>query len=173
MALPDTILVEEINSITYVEVSPVEEINQISVNTVSEVETINIDLTESVTNISIDNNAEDLIVQVSQVDPTSMVQSVNGRTGHVVIDYSQIAASPEWAAANGSSNAAPVNQVKYVHAQTEISNQWNIIHNLNFFPNVTIMDHSNRILEADIQYLNINSVRIIMNAPMSGTAYLT
>lgn len=162
MPVPNQITVEIINPITTVEVSPVDEINSISVNTVPEVTAVAVDNTDSVTNITIDDNQDNMIVQLSVVDVSSPVQSVNGKTGHVVIDYPDI-------------NASPVNHVKYVHSQTTVSNNWEINHNLGFFPNVTILDNDTppRIVEADIRYLNTNSVTISMNTAMSGTAYLT
>jgi hypothetical protein len=140
MALPDTITI-----------TAVEEIDSVAVNTVQDVDVI-----------VLEDNAPNLNVQVSNVAASSMVQSVNGKTGHVTIDYPDI-------------NTSPVNHVRYVHNQTVVSNDWTINHNLGFFPNVTILDNDSppRIVEADIRYLNTSSVRIIMNTSMSGTAYLT
>jgi hypothetical protein len=140
MALPDTITI-----------TAVETIDSVAVNTVQDVDVI-----------VLEDNAPNLNVQVSNVAASSMVQSVNGKTGHVTIDYPDI-------------NTSPVNHVRYVHNQTVVSNDWTINHNLGFFPNVTILDNDSppRIIEADIRYLNTSSVRIIMNTSMSGTAYLT
>jgi len=140
MALPDTITI-----------TAVETIDSVAVNTVQDVDII-----------VLDDNAPDLNIQISEVAPSAMVQSVNGKIGHVVIDYPDI-------------NASPVNHVRYVHNQTTVSSEWNITHNLGYFPNVTILDNDSppRIVEADIRYLNTSSVRIIMNTSMSGTAYLT
>lgn len=145
MSEPTRIIVEEVN-----------EVNNIVVSSVD------LDVDGTVETINLVENAEPLIVQIASVDTNSLVQSVNGKTGHVVIDYPDI-------------NASPVNHVKYVHTQTEISNDWTVNHNLGFFPNVTILDNDTppRIIEADIRYLNTNSVRIIMNTAMSGVAYLT
>jgi hypothetical protein len=162
MALPDTISITEVVVLDTVTVSPVEEINSVSVNTIQDVDVVSIDTTDSVTSVVLTDNAPDLAIQISNVETTAMVQSVNGKIGHVVIDYPDI-------------NASPVNHVKYVHNQTTVSNDWTINHNLGFFPNVTILDNDSppRIVEADIRYLNTSSVRIIMNTSMSGTAYLT
>lgn len=169
MALPDTIIVEEINVIDTVTVSPVEEINSISVNTVQDVDVVHVDVTNGVETIALVENAPPLVVQVSNIENTAMVRSVNGKTGHVVIDYPDI-------------NTSPVNHVKYVHTQVNVpiqqfdgTYQWNITHNLGFFPNVTILNNAvpPEMVEADVRYLDTNSVRIIMNTGMSGTAYLT
>ena len=145
MSEPTRIIVEEVN-----------EVNNIVVSSVD------LDVDGTVETIDLVENAEPLIVQIASVDTNSLVQSVNGKTGHVVIDYPDI-------------NIDPVNHVKYVHTQTTVSNDWTVNHNLGFFPNVTILDNDTppRIIEADIRYLNTNSVRIIMNTAMSGVAYLT
>jgi hypothetical protein len=103
---------------------------------------------------------ENFNVELSLVDAVSAVTSVNGKTGIVVIDYPDIGSNP-------------VNHVRYTHIQSEISTEWIINHNLNFYPNVTVLDNSSRILETDLVYLNTNTVKIVMNSASSGTAYLT
>jgi hypothetical protein len=103
---------------------------------------------------------ENFNVELSLVDAVSAVTSVNGKTGVVVIDYPDIGSDP-------------VNHVRYTHIQSEISTEWTINHNLNFYPNVTVLDNSSRILETDLVYLNTNTVKIVMNSASSGTAYLT
>jgi hypothetical protein len=105
---------------------------------------------------------ENFNIELSLVESVSAVTSVNGKTGVVVIDYPDIGQNP-------------VNHVRYTHTQTAVSNEWVINHNLNFYPNVTILDNDvpPRIVEADIRYLNANSVTINMNNAMSGIAYLT
>jgi hypothetical protein len=103
---------------------------------------------------------ENFNVELSVVEAISAVTSVNGKTGVVVIDYPDIGSNP-------------VNHVRHTHIQTAISNEWTINHNLNFYPNVTVLDNSSRILETDLVYLNANTVKIVMNSASSGTAYLT
>jgi hypothetical protein len=103
---------------------------------------------------------ENFNVELALVDAVSAVTSVNGKTGVVVIDYPDIGSNP-------------VNHVRYVHNQATIANEWTINHNLNFYPNVTVLDNSSRILETDLVYLNANTVKIVMNSGSSGTAYLT
>jgi hypothetical protein len=173
MPAPTSISVEILNPVSTVVVSPVEEIDQISVNTVPEVDSVTVDNTDSITTISFDETTPDYVVDVGIVNFTAPVTSVNGKTGAVSINYSDIAGAPDWSAANGSSNAAPVNQVRFVYTQNAPANQWTINHNLGFFPNITILDNQNRLLEVHVEYLNINTARIVMNSACSGTAYLT
>jgi hypothetical protein len=160
MSNPDTIIINVISEVDEVTISPATSIDSIDINTVSEETNVTIDTSQDIDTVVIEQDAESLQVELSIVDAVTGVFSVNGKTGNVVIDYPDI-------------NTDPVNHVKYMHTQNTPSTQWNITHNLGFFPNVTVLDNMNRIIEADIQYLNINSVRIVMNVTLSGVAYLT
>lgn len=160
MPAPDSITVEIVNPITSVEVSPVEEINQIAVNTVTEVDHVTVDNTDTVTTISIAESTPDYVVDIGYVDFTSPVQSVNGKTGHVVIDYPDIGNDP-------------VHHVKYTHLQNSISSNWVINHSLNFYPNVTVLDNSGSVIEGHVVYNNVNTVTIVLNSSISGRAYLS
>jgi hypothetical protein len=160
MSNPDTIAINVVSDVDEITISPVSSVGSIDVNTVSEETSVSIDTSQDVDTVVIEQSPESLQVQLSIVDTVTGVLSVNGKTGNVTIDYPDI-------------NTDPVNHVKYVHYQTVISNEWLIPHNLGFFPNVTVMDNENRICETDVQYLNTNSVKIVMNVGISGTAYLT
>jgi len=163
MPAPDSITVEVLNNITTVTVEPVESIDSIAVSTIPEADVVTIEDQSPISNIAIDDNQENIIVEISLVDTSAPVQSVNGMTGHVLLDlqFEDIEQSD------------PVNHVKYVHTQASISSTWTINHNLGFFPNVTVLDNSNRILETFIQYNNVNTATIIMNSATSGKAFLT
>jgi hypothetical protein len=130
--------------------------------TIEDVTNIAIAYDSGIETVTIADDPATLDVTVSLGEYVVPVTSVNGKTGAVVIDYPDIGTNP-------------VNHVRYVHVQNTISNSWTINHNLNFYPNVTILDNDTppRIIEADIRYLDENSVRINMNVSMSGKAYLT
>jgi hypothetical protein len=150
-----SIIVEEDNLLSSLILSPVSEdgISTVGSTTTYDFETGQANVVASQDNFN---------VEVALVDNVGPVMSVNGKTGDVVIDYPDIGTNP-------------VNHVRYTHIQPTVSNQWVINHNLNFYPNVTILDNDvpPRIVEADIRYLNANSVTINMNNAMSGIAYLT
>lgn len=160
MSNPDTIVINVVSDVDEIVISPAVGVESVDVNTVSEETNVTIDTTQNIDTVIIEPTVESLQVELAVVDNTTGVLSVNGKTGNVVIDYPDISSSP-------------VNQVKYVHYQSVISNEWLIPHNLGFFPNVTVMDNENRICETDVVYLNTNSVKIVMNVGISGTAYLT
>jgi hypothetical protein len=153
--MPDItqIIVEEDNLLDSLVLSPVVEdgISTVGSTTTYDFETGQANVVASQENFN---------VEIALVDNVSAVMSVNGKTGTVVIDYPDIGSNP-------------VNHVRYTHIQTAISNEWTINHNLNFYPNVTVLDNSSRVLETDLVYLNSNTVKIVMNSASSGTAYLT
>jgi hypothetical protein len=160
MPTPDTIIVETVDLIDSITVSPVETVNSVGVNTVSEITNLEVDTITNVTSIDLSDDPGTLDVNVSISDVVIPVTSVNGKTGAVVIDYPDI-------------NIDPVNNVKYVHNQPTLSNEWNIPHNLGFFPNIAVVDNDKRLVETAIQYIDINNAKIVMNVAISGVAYLT
>lgn len=48
-----------------------------------------------------------------------------------------------------------------------------ILHNLGFYPNVTVKTSAGDILETGIDYNNINQITLTMAQPFSGTAHLS
>jgi hypothetical protein len=153
--MPDitSIIVEEDNLLASLVLAPV--IND-GISTIGSTTTYDFETGQA----SVVASQENFNVELALVEPISAVSSVNGKTGVVVIDYPDIGSNP-------------VNHVRYAHTQTSISNEWTINHNLNFYPNVTVLDNASRILETDLVYLNANTVKIVMNSASSGTAYLT
>lgn len=153
--MPDitAIVVEEDNLLASLVLSPVVEsgISTIGSTTTYDFETGQANVVASQDNFN---------VEIALVESVGPVMSVNGKTGNVIIDYPDIGTNP-------------VNHVRYVHNQATIASEWTVNHNLNFYPNVTVLDNSSRILETDLVYLNSNTVRIVMNSASSGTAYLT
>ena len=62
---------------------------------------------------------------------------------------------------------------KFTYTQASASTQWDITHNLKFFPNVTVVDSGENFVIGDIQYINLNSVRLTFSHPFAGKAYLS
>lgn len=63
--------------------------------------------------------------------------------------------------------------VAYYHAQNTASATWTIVHNLNFYPNVTVQDSAGTILEGEITYTNTKQLTVHFTAAFSGNAYLS
>ena len=63
--------------------------------------------------------------------------------------------------------------VAFAHTQGVSSNSWTITHNLNFYPNVTVVDSAGTIVEGEITYTNRNSLVLNFQTAFSGNAYLS
>jgi hypothetical protein len=60
----------------------------------------------------------------------------------------------------------------HIHNQTVSSSTWNITHNLNKFPSVSIVDSSNAEVIGEVEHTNANSLTVKFSAPFSGKAFL-
>jgi hypothetical protein len=60
----------------------------------------------------------------------------------------------------------------FVYIQNSPSNTWNITHNLEKYPSVSILDTANNIVEGDINHINENQLILTFSAPFSGKASL-
>ena len=63
--------------------------------------------------------------------------------------------------------------IAYLYVKGTPSSTWVIVHNLNFYPNVTVQDSGGSIVEGEITYTNSNSLTATFSAAFSGTAYLS
>lgn len=71
----------------------------------------------------------------------------------------------------GPSDIPPL--VAYQHTQSSASTTWTIAHNLNFFPNVTVIDSGGNMVEANVTYTNNANLTIAFSSAISGVAYLS
>lgn len=60
----------------------------------------------------------------------------------------------------------------HIHTQTVSSSTWNITHNLNKYPSVSVVDSSNEEVIGEVVYINSNSLTVKFSAPFSGKAFL-
>lgn len=61
----------------------------------------------------------------------------------------------------------------YTHTEAVASSSWDISHSLGYFPNVTVIDSSEREVIGDIQYVDSNNIVITFSAAFTGKAYLS
>jgi hypothetical protein len=61
----------------------------------------------------------------------------------------------------------------FVHTQDIASDTWVINHNLQYFPNVEIVDSAGSSIIGEYQFLNINTVIARFADPFAGKAYLS
>ena len=66
-----------------------------------------------------------------------------------------------------------VPDIAYAHTQGTASATWTINHNLDFYPNVTVVDSAGTIVEGEISYTTRNQVVLTFAASFSGKAYLS
>ena len=84
------------------------------------------------------------------INEFTIVTSVNGMTGNVVVDTDNT----------------------YIHNQTSASAAWTIYHNLNRYPSVTVVDSAGSVVIGDVAYLSENIIVLTFQGAFSGIAYL-
>lgn len=60
-----------------------------------------------------------------------------------------------------------------IHYQTSPSTVWNINHTLSFVPNIVIVDLNNNVIEADINYVDEDTITATFSQAVVGVAYLS
>lgn len=63
--------------------------------------------------------------------------------------------------------------IYYEHTQNSPSTTWTVPHNLDKFPNVTVVDSAGTQVEGTVEYQDSNTVVIHFSAAFSGKAYLS
>lgn len=59
----------------------------------------------------------------------------------------------------------------YVHYQNVQSDTWEIQHNLDKYPSVTVVDSASNVVVGDINYIDVNNAVVTFTAPFSGKAF--
>ena len=67
----------------------------------------------------------------------------------------------------------PVGPIAYTHIQPTVSANWTVLHNLGWYPNVTVIDSAGTTVEGDITQVNVNQLTIHFSGAFSGSAYLS
>ena len=60
----------------------------------------------------------------------------------------------------------------FVFNQVAAVSTWNITHNLDKYPSVSVVDSGNNLVIGDVEYINTNELTLTFNAAFSGKAYL-
>lgn len=63
--------------------------------------------------------------------------------------------------------------VAFNHHQNISSDTWVINHNLNFHPNVTVVDSAGTLVEGEIHYDDRNTITLTFASAFGGNAYLS
>jgi len=60
----------------------------------------------------------------------------------------------------------------FTHDQLTPSDIWVVVHNMNKYPSVSVVDSAGTVIEPDIQYDDPSQLTILFGSPTSGKAYL-
>lgn len=60
----------------------------------------------------------------------------------------------------------------FTHNQLSPEKEWNVVHDLNRFPSVNIVDSGGSVVLGDVQYIDENQIKIVFATSFSGKAYL-
>ena len=105
-------------------------------------------------------------VKVSASGP----RGVQGPTGPQGIQGIQ---GPTGPTGPGTTPAEIIAVTAYTHNQLAATNTWTIAHNLGFYPNVTVFDSANTMVEGEVLHNDENSLTINFSSSISGKAHLS
>jgi hypothetical protein len=60
----------------------------------------------------------------------------------------------------------------FTFTQNIPSASWNINHNMNTYPSITLVDTANEVFDADCKFIDKNNLQITIISPIAGKAYL-
>lgn len=69
-------------------------------------------------------------------------------------------------------NSNVLQTATYIHNQDASSDIWNVKHNLNKYPSVTVIDSGDNVVYGDVRYIDKNNLQINFSAAFGGKAYL-
>lgn len=123
-------------------------------------------IAEEPTSLTVDDDgvttlltADEVTLQISDVGiqgPAGATSTVPGPTG------------PQ--GPQGTPGSAPQ---AYTHNQGTPAALWTVVHNLGYFPNVSVVDSADTVVEGSVVYLSVNSLTIEFTASFGGKAYLS
>ena len=73
----------------------------------------------------------------------------------------------------GQDGFATVSDISHIHTQAIPSNEWTIVHNLSFYPSITVVDSSGNVVEGSYNYQDENTIITSFSGAFSGKAYLS
>lgn len=108
-------------------------------------------------------------VRIVATDPRGASEGIvyDGYTPEKGLDYF----TPEEIAEIENAVVARV-RVTYTHNQMQASDFWEINHNLNKKPSVTVVDSGGSVVMGEVTYIDDNSLAVGFAYPFSGKAYL-
>lgn len=74
--------------------------------------------------------------------------------------------------ATQSENTVTITAETFVFEQGIPADTWEITHNLNKYPSVTLTDSAGRVFQSEIDYIDTNSLVVYINGAVNGKAYI-
>lgn len=74
--------------------------------------------------------------------------------------------------ATQSDNTVTITAETFVFEQGIPADTWEITHNLNKYPSVTLTDSAGRVFQSEIDYIDTNSLVVYINGAVNGKAYI-
>lgn len=74
---------------------------------------------------------------------------------------------------SGLQSSEIANLVSYRHIQNTPSTTWTIVHNLNFYPNVTVFNSAGDQVEGNVTHSNQTTLTINFSSTLAGKAHLS
>jgi hypothetical protein len=87
-----------------------------------------------------------------------------GSTGQVLAKESGSDYDTQWVTAAGLVSS-------YRHIQTTPAATWTVVHNLGYYPNITVVDSTGRAVVGEVTYTSVNVVTLTFSAAFGGEAY--
>jgi hypothetical protein len=73
----------------------------------------------------------------------------------------------------GPAGSVQASDISYTHLQSVPSSTWTVVHNLSFYPNITVVDSSGNVVEGSYSYQGEKTIIISFSGAFSGKAYLS
>lgn len=74
---------------------------------------------------------------------------------------------------SGADGLGQPSDISHIHDQAVASDQWTIVHNLVFYPSITVVDSSGNVIEGSYNYQDENTIIASFSGAFSGKAYLS
>lgn len=104
------------------------------------------------------------------VDQQNVDVSINETIAEIDIGVS----GPQGAKGDkGDPGEVQFSDLSFVYEQFSASTTWLINHNLNFIPNITVVDSAGTVVEGSYSYPNLTSVILNFSNAFAGKAYLS
>jgi len=115
------------------------------------------------------NESTEVIIQVDEV------LGVNGLSAYeIAVQDGFVGTEQQWLLSlKGDTGTTGLSGGSYTHDQATPSAVWTVVHNLGYFPNVSVVDSANSLVIGDVSYTDNNTLTLTFNGAFAGKAYVS